>query len=82
VFPLHQTDGYDATGCYNLLCSGFVQTSETVAIGAAIAPISGYGGSQYQIEIMLWKVGYTIYNLTNLTNLTSFSSQPPKISFH
>lgn len=49
------TDGYEATGCYNLLCSGFVQTSDTVAIGAAISPVSRVGSSQYQIEIMIWK---------------------------
>eukprot|EP00250_Pteridium_aquilinum_P011226 c19922_g2_i1 orf=540-2027(-) len=55
LFIYWTTDGYQATGCYNLLCSGFVQTSDTVAIGAAISPVSRPGSSQYQIEIMIWK---------------------------
>lgn len=55
LFIYWTTDGYEATGCYNLLCSGFVQTSDTVAIGAAISPVSRAGSSQYQIEIMIWK---------------------------
>lgn len=55
LFIYWTTDGYQTTGCYNLLCSGFVQTSDTVAIGASIAPVSTFGGSQFQIEIMIWK---------------------------
>ncbi|KAH7429694.1 hypothetical protein KP509_09G061800 [Ceratopteris richardii] len=55
LFIYWTTDGYQATGCYNLLCSGFVQTSNTVAIGAAISPVSKAHGGQYQIEIMIWK---------------------------
>lgn len=55
LFIYWTTDGYQGTGCYNLLCSGFVQTSDTVAIGAAISPISKVDSSQYQIEIMIWK---------------------------
>ncbi|MCO5585693.1 hypothetical protein L7F22_039629 [Adiantum nelumboides] len=55
LFIYWTADGYEATGCYNLLCSGFVQTSDTVAIGAAISPVSRVGSSQYQIEIMIWK---------------------------
>ncbi|KAH7289894.1 hypothetical protein KP509_30G023000 [Ceratopteris richardii] len=55
LFIYWTSDGYQATGCYNLLCSGFIQTSDTVAIGAAISPISKVGGGQYQIEIMIWK---------------------------
>lgn len=55
LFTYWTTDGYQTTGCYNLLCSGFVQTSNEVAIGASIAPVSTYLGNQYQIEIMVWK---------------------------
>lgn len=51
-----QSDAYQATGCYNLLCSGFVQTNNKIAIGAAISPVSTLAGSQYDITILVWKV--------------------------
>lgn len=51
-----QTDAYKATGCYNMLCSGFVQTSRRVAIGVAISPISSYDGGQFDISVLIWKV--------------------------
>ncbi|KAK1266949.1 hypothetical protein QJS04_geneDACA014642 [Acorus gramineus] len=50
-----QSDAYQATGCYNLLCSGFIQINSEVAMGASIFPISGYHGSQYDISILVWK---------------------------
>lgn len=51
-----QTDAYQATGCYNLLCSGFIQTNNRIAIGAAIQPTSTYDGGQFDISILVWKV--------------------------
>ncbi|CAN6168539.1 unnamed protein product [Urochloa humidicola] len=50
-----QSDAYQATGCYNLLCSGFIQINNQIAMGASIFPISNYGGSQYDINILVWK---------------------------
>lgn len=50
-----QDDAYKETGCYNLHCSGFVQTSSRVAIGAAISPISTYAGRQFDITVLIWK---------------------------
>ncbi|PKA52538.1 hypothetical protein AXF42_Ash001518 [Apostasia shenzhenica] len=50
-----QSDAYQATGCYNLLCSGFIQLNNQIAMGASIYPISGYGSSQYDIKILVWK---------------------------
>ncbi|RWW47989.1 hypothetical protein BHE74_00045983 [Ensete ventricosum] len=52
---LLQTDAYQATGCYNLLCSGFVQTSSNIAVGAAISPTSRYNGRQFDISLLIWK---------------------------
>lgn len=54
-FTYWTTDAYQATGCYNLLCSGFVQTNNRIAIGAAISPRSSYTGRQFDIGIMIWK---------------------------
>ncbi|XP_021625994.1 uncharacterized protein LOC110624880 isoform X2 [Manihot esculenta] len=50
-----QSDAYQATGCYNLLCSGFIQINNQIAIGASIYPVSGYDGSQYDISLLIWK---------------------------
>ncbi|CAM0908975.1 unnamed protein product [Alopecurus aequalis] len=50
------SDAYNKTGCYNLLCSGFVQTNNQFAIGATIPiMISTYGGPQYDLDILVWK---------------------------
>ncbi|XP_073031477.1 protein neprosin-like isoform X1 [Primulina eburnea] len=55
LFTYWTSDAYQATGCYNLLCSGFVQTNSRIAIGAAISPVSSMGGNQYDITILIWK---------------------------
>ncbi|KZV44528.1 hypothetical protein F511_24945 [Dorcoceras hygrometricum] len=55
LFTYWTSDSYQATGCYNLLCSGFVQTNSRIAIGAAISPVSSMGGGQYDITILIWK---------------------------
>lgn len=54
-FTYWTTDAYQTTGCYNLLCSGFVQTNNRIAIGAAISPRSSYNNKQFDIGIMIWK---------------------------
>ncbi|XP_008784992.1 uncharacterized protein LOC103703788 [Phoenix dactylifera] len=54
-FTYWTTDAYRETGCYNLLCSGFVQTNNKIAIGAAISPKSSYNGGQFDISLLVWK---------------------------
>ncbi|KAI7724775.1 hypothetical protein M8C21_031200, partial [Ambrosia artemisiifolia] len=54
-FTYWTTDAYQTTGCYNLLCSGFVQTNNRIAIGAAISPTSSYNGGQFDISLLIWK---------------------------
>ncbi|KAK9128375.1 hypothetical protein Syun_017172 [Stephania yunnanensis] len=55
LFTYWTSDAYQATGCYNLLCSGFIQINSEIAMGASIFPVSGYRGSQYDISILVWK---------------------------
>ncbi|KAE9593538.1 hypothetical protein Lal_00036587 [Lupinus albus] len=55
LFTYWTRDAYQSTGCYNTLCSGFVQTNKRIAVGAAIAPISSYNGKQFDINLMIWK---------------------------
>ncbi|XP_010415738.1 PREDICTED: uncharacterized protein LOC104701696 isoform X1 [Camelina sativa] len=54
-FTYWTSDAYRTTGCYNLLCSGFVQTNRRIAIGAAISPRSSYRGRQFDISLLIWK---------------------------
>ncbi|KAJ6410244.1 hypothetical protein OIU84_007066 [Salix udensis] len=62
-FTYWTTDAYQATGCYNLLCSGFVQTNSKIAIGAAISPRSSYNSRQFDIGLMVWKVEIGGWNM-------------------
>ncbi|KAK8946776.1 hypothetical protein KSP39_PZI006803 [Platanthera zijinensis] len=54
-FTYWTSDSYQETGCYNLLCSGFVQTTNKIAMGAAISPTSVYGREQFDITLLVWK---------------------------
>ncbi|KAF8081462.1 hypothetical protein N665_0885s0009, partial [Sinapis alba] len=55
---LFWTNSAYKTGCYNVRCPGFIQTSNIV-IGGAISPVSSFGSSQFEITINVWKViGY------------------------
>ncbi|KAG1368774.1 hypothetical protein COCNU_14G012420 [Cocos nucifera] len=55
LFTYWTQDGYQATGCYDLKCPGFVQVSNELALGAAIGPVSTYDGPQYEITLYVWK---------------------------
>ncbi|KAL6600365.1 hypothetical protein ACP70R_045165 [Stipagrostis hirtigluma subsp. patula] len=56
IFIYWTRDAYDKTGCYNLRCPGFVQTSNHIALGASqLSPVSTYGGPQHDINILAWK---------------------------
>ncbi|CAN6858834.1 unnamed protein product [Brassica oleracea] len=54
-FAYLQKDAYRKTGCINLLCSGFVQTSKHLALGAAIEPVSRSGHEQYYITVKIYQ---------------------------
>ncbi|CAN1168531.1 hypothetical protein LINPERPRIM_LOCUS19255 [Linum perenne] len=55
-------DGYHTSGCYNLECAGFVQTTARLSLGARIiGPVSTYGGDQRIITVKIkqdLKTGY------------------------
>ncbi|XP_010923364.1 protein neprosin-like [Elaeis guineensis] len=55
LFTSWTIDGYTSTGCYNLLCSGFIQVNNDIALGSDISPISSYGGRQYEITLLISK---------------------------
>lgn len=54
-FTFWTRDAYNNTGCYSTHCGGFVQTSSTIALEAAITRTSAFGGPQFDITIQIWK---------------------------
>ncbi|XP_059455818.1 protein neprosin-like [Corylus avellana] len=48
-------DAYKSTGCSDLNCPGFVQTSNKIALGSIIKPSSSYNGKQFEIGITIYK---------------------------
>lgn len=56
-----QVDGSKKTGCFDLTCPGFVQTSHEIALGAAIYPISVPYGLPYEIIVYIFKVRKNMY---------------------
>lgn len=48
IFVYWTANNYISTGCYNLECPGFVQTSSKQPLGSSLSPVSTQGGSQYE----------------------------------
>ncbi|HEX3918690.1 MAG TPA: neprosin family prolyl endopeptidase [Caulobacteraceae bacterium] len=53
LFIYHTADGYNHTGCYNLDCSDFVQTDNSVYIGGGFTNYSTAGGGQWEMAIQV-----------------------------
>ncbi|XP_061374897.1 protein neprosin-like [Gastrolobium bilobum] len=54
LFAYWTTDSYQSTGCFDLTCSGFVQTGTEVALGAALKPVSSDSGNQYDYNVGMY----------------------------
>ncbi|XP_010536286.1 PREDICTED: uncharacterized protein LOC104811324 [Tarenaya hassleriana] len=53
-FVFWTPDNY-RTGCHNLLCHGFVQTTEHYGVGTSFQYFSAYGGMQYLMTVKVEK---------------------------
>lgn len=53
-----QADSYQKTGCYNVLCPGFVQVSMQIPLGLILRPTSVLGGPQYDIILKIYQVNH------------------------
>ncbi|KAI3918857.1 hypothetical protein MKW98_017305 [Papaver atlanticum] len=49
------TDGYLSTGCYNLLCNGFVHTSSNISLGCNFTEVSTFHGDQKDATFSIQK---------------------------
>ncbi|KAK1264619.1 hypothetical protein QJS04_geneDACA010449 [Acorus gramineus] len=52
IFTYWTGDRYAGSGCYNLMCLGFIQTSSEVALGASLSH-SVYEGDQVYIDVVV-----------------------------
>ncbi|XP_026457859.1 uncharacterized protein LOC113358481 [Papaver somniferum] len=48
-------DGYETTGCYDLLCDGFVQTSSDFCLGGSFTEVSTFNGIQKDVTFSIHK---------------------------
>ncbi|KAJ4836972.1 hypothetical protein Tsubulata_025282 [Turnera subulata] len=55
LFVYWTTDASKTTGCFDVTCPGFVQTSNEIALGAAIYPLSVPFRLPYQITLYIFK---------------------------
>jgi hypothetical protein len=75
LFTYWTADNYKNTGCYNLSCGAFVQTSSSFAPGMVVGPISVTNGPQYVMELAYWHTGgrwWLYYNGTQGTNAIGY----------
>jgi hypothetical protein len=61
LFIYWTADGYHNTGCYNLDCAAFVQTSNSIMLGGRFAKYSKKGGKQNYLTL-----GYQMLTVTNV----------------
>ncbi|OVA13933.1 protein of unknown function DUF239 [Macleaya cordata] len=55
LFGYWTGDGYKQTGCFNMLCSGFVQVHPKISLGSGFFEKSVYGGMQYVLTTMVYR---------------------------
>jgi len=75
LFTYWTADDYSTTGCYNLTCPAFVQTSSSFAPGMALGSVSVIGGAQYIMELAYWHTGgrwWLYYNGTSGSNAIGY----------
>ncbi|KAI3836510.1 hypothetical protein MKW92_015218 [Papaver armeniacum] len=49
------TDGYNSSGCYNILCDGFVHTTPDVCLGSSFTEVSTFNGVQKDANFSIHK---------------------------
>ncbi|KAH1105431.1 hypothetical protein J1N35_009199 [Gossypium stocksii] len=79
LFAYWTVDASKKTGCFDLTCPGFVQTSHEIALGAAIYPISVFRGLPYQITLFIFKDPNTNNLWVQYGERTNIGYWPPKL---
>ncbi|HZE39219.1 MAG TPA: neprosin family prolyl endopeptidase [Stackebrandtia sp.] len=80
LFIYHTPDGYQ-TGCYNLDCAAFVQTSSDWTLGAQFSNYSTKGGDQYEYS-QQWQLkdgNWWLFLGSSTDNMTSVGYFPASV---
>ncbi|XP_021800532.1 uncharacterized protein LOC110744821 [Prunus avium] len=80
-FVYWTADGSKKTGCFDLNCPGFVQTSHEIALGAAIYPISVPDGLPYEIIVYIFKDPVTSNWWVQYGERINIGYWPPELFF-
>jgi len=60
LFNKLQQNSIQGTGCTNLLCPGFVQTSTQIYLGTPFSNVSSVGGPQFSMLLYLSQVSFML----------------------
>ncbi|KAI3957298.1 hypothetical protein MKW92_004195 [Papaver armeniacum] len=55
IFVYWTADHFNSTGCYNIQCSGFVQTTSKISLGSIFNNLSIFHGTQYSADFIMFK---------------------------
>ncbi|MCL7045105.1 hypothetical protein MKW94_010266 [Papaver nudicaule] len=55
LFGYWTADGSKQTGCFNVLCSGFVQVHGEIPLGAVVGPVSEYGKHARVVHLKIYR---------------------------
>ncbi|KAI3876449.1 hypothetical protein MKW92_039878 [Papaver armeniacum] len=55
IFVYWTADHFNSTGCYNIQCSGFVQTTSKISFGSSFNNLSIFHGTQYSADFIMFK---------------------------
>ncbi|KAI3967549.1 hypothetical protein MKW92_009249 [Papaver armeniacum] len=55
LFGYWTADSHKQSGCFNVLCSGFVQVDRDVPLGAIIEPLSVYGKEKWWLPVKVYR---------------------------
>lgn len=81
LFVSWTDDDYATTGCVNLACPGFVQTNNSVTLGAYYNPASASGGVQQWVELS-WVKSSSTANWWLLYQGTTWVGYYPASQYH
>ncbi|EXB37140.1 hypothetical protein L484_018563 [Morus notabilis] len=55
LFIYWSVDGGEKTGCYNLLCKGFIQVHPRIGPKSRIIPVSTIGGRTFEMKLLIYQ---------------------------
>jgi len=81
LFIYYTADDYNKTGCYNLTCTAFVQTSSSWHFGVGFTNYSTVGGTQYEFtaQFKLYQGNWWLFLGASSSSLTAVGYYPGSV---